>query len=74
MLFQVRYFCEGLREKVKIYTHDKQSYYNLEQKYQYAFSEENSKAYRKDCTLLVKQLDVQVSDVLFGTLKSRTLF
>ena len=26
------------------------------------------------CTLLVKQLDVQVSDVLFGTLKSRTLF
>lgn len=27
----------------------------------------------KDCTLLVKKMDVQVSDVLFGTLKSRTL-
>ena len=29
VLFQVRYFCESLRDTVKIYSHDRQSYYNL---------------------------------------------
>ena len=45
-------------------SHDRESYYNLEQRYQYAFSEENSEAYRKRLHITCKN----------GTFKFRTFY